>query len=107
MAMVIADSISTGNAFDPENSAELSRSLHQLAQPLTVLQGCLELILMGAHTVDEYKRSIQQALDESRRVSAGFDHIRELLRNSQPANSAMSPVAPPISDIQEIRSAHV
>ena len=104
---MISDSISTGNAFDPENSAELSRGLHQLAQPLTVLQGCLELILMGTHTVDEYKRSIQQALDESRRVSAGFDHIRQLVRNSRPANSDVSPVTAPISDIQGIRSAHV
>lgn len=105
--MSILSSISTGNAFDPENSAELSRGLHQLAQPLTVLQGCLELILMGTHSVDEYKRSIQQALDESRRVSDSFDHIRELVRNSPPANSDVPTVMAPIPDIQEIRSAHV
>jgi len=69
---------------DRHKAAELSRDLHQVAQPLTVLQGFLELALTKPHTAEEYKHSIERALDESRRVSACFDRIRELVRTSPP-----------------------
>jgi hypothetical protein len=101
-------------AFDREKAAELSQDLHQAAQPLTVLQGCLELALTGAHTVDEYKRSIKRALDESRRVSACFDRIRQLVQTSTPtfeagrlAASAKGSRTSPVSDAKRIRCVHV
>lgn len=86
---------------DRQGTADLSRDLHQAAQPLTVLQGCLELVLSRPHTVDEYKRCIQRALDESRRVSACFERIRESVRLSQGAETAV------ISDHKKARCAHV
>ena len=77
--------------FDQQKAAELSRDLHQAAQPLTVLQGCLELALTQPHTAEEYKYSIERALDESRRVAACFDRIRELVRTAPMRPSAESP----------------
>ena len=74
-------------AFDQETIAELSRGLHQAAQPLTALQGWLELALIGSHTEDEYKASIRQAIEESRRVLACFDRVRELARLPHLASS--------------------
>jgi hypothetical protein len=74
-------------AVDRENIAELSRGLHQAAQPLTALQGWLELALVGSHTEDEYKASIRQAMEESRRVLACFNRVRELARRPHPASS--------------------
>jgi hypothetical protein len=56
------------------------RGLHQAAQPLTVLQGLLELALTTPHTEQEYKRFLKRAMDESRRVGACFDAVRELVR---------------------------
>jgi signal transduction histidine kinase len=74
-------------ALDQENIAELSRGLHQAAQPLTALQGWLELALVGSHTEDEYKASIRQAMEESRRVLACFDRVREMARRPHPASA--------------------
>ncbi len=70
----------TTAVLDQENIAALSRGLHQAAQPLTALQGWLELALIGSHTEDEYKSSIRQAIEESRRVLTCFNHLRELAR---------------------------
>jgi len=101
-------------ALSSEKAAELSHELHQAAQPLTVLQGCLELALTGPHTLDEYKRSIKRALDESRRVSACFDRIRELVQTSRSTFQAERVAASekgsrtlPLSDTKRIRCAHV
>jgi signal transduction histidine kinase len=76
-------------ALDQENIAELTRGLHQAAQPLTALQGWLELALIGSHTEDEYKASIRQAMEESRRVLACFNRVRELARLPQPASGVL------------------
>jgi len=73
-------------ALDQENIAELTRGLHQAAQPLTALQGWLELALAGSHTEDEYKASIRQAIEESRRVLACFDRVREMARRPHPTS---------------------
>jgi len=73
---------------DQENIAELSRGLHQAAQPLTALQGWLELALVGSHTEDEYKASIRQAMEESRRVLACFNRVREMARRPLPPSTS-------------------
>ena len=75
-------------ALDQENIAELSRGLHQAAQPLTALQGWLELALVGSHTEDEYKASIRQAMEESRRVLACFNRVREMARRPHSASTS-------------------
>lgn len=75
-------------ALDQQKAAELALGLHQAAQPLTVLQGCLELALTGPHTVDDYQRSIRQALNEAQRVSSCFDRVRELVQMSRLVSDA-------------------
>ncbi|HXW90296.1 MAG TPA: hypothetical protein VEK33_07095 [Terriglobales bacterium] len=79
-------------AFDQENSAALARGLHQAAQPLTALQGWLELALLGSHTEAEYKSSIRQAIEESNRVLTCFNRLRELARlpDSAPSISGVA-----------------
>lgn len=58
---------------------DLSRQLHQTTQPLSVLQGILELALIQAKTADDYKRSVGQALDELERVCECFEDLRRLI----------------------------
>jgi len=99
---------------DQQQAAELSRDLHQAAQPLTVLQGCLELALARPHTAEEYKYSIERALDESRRLSACFDRIRDLVRSSPTKSERMyadaaskRSKAPRVADSKRIGCLHV
>lgn len=98
-------------ALGREKAAELSHSLHESAQALTVLQGCLELALTEPPALDQYMRAIRLALDESRRVSVCFDRIRELIRTSQDirgfAASAVAQETPTAHETQETRSIHV
>lgn len=71
--------------FHPALAKAASRGLHDTAQPLTVLQGLLELTLMQAETVDEYRESFTAALAEMARLTACFENLRQLMRLQQPA----------------------
>jgi len=100
--------------FDQQKVAELALALHQAAQPLTVLQGCLELALTGPHTVDDYQRSIMRALNEAQRVSSCFERVRELVQMSRSVSDAedfSSPAkgqkARAISNTKKVRYVHV
>jgi signal transduction histidine kinase len=63
-----------------EITQAVSRGLHDLAQPLTVLQGSLELALMQAETVEECREAMTAALAEAERVTATLKRTRHLLR---------------------------
>jgi signal transduction histidine kinase len=69
-------------AADCNLNKEISRRLHDTAQPLTVLQGMLELALLKAHTVEEYQHYCQQAIEELQRVTNHFHRVRELMRGT-------------------------
>jgi hypothetical protein len=69
----------------PAIARAASRGLHDTAQPLTVLQGLLELSLMQAQTVEDYRESVTTALAEMARVIACFEHVRQLVHLQQPA----------------------
>jgi hypothetical protein len=71
--------------FENQLAKAASRGLHDTAQPLTVLQGVLELALERARTAEEYREALSSALLEATRVTACFDHVRELVRLQQPA----------------------
>jgi len=60
---------------------EMSRELHKTAQPLTVLQGVLELALQKAHTVEDYRQYCERAIAELQRVGESFNQVRKLLRS--------------------------
>jgi len=62
----------------------MSRGLHQATQPLSVLQGTLELALLSASTVDDFKHAIERSLEELQRVTESFDHLRVLAQLQQP-----------------------
>jgi hypothetical protein len=71
--------------FHPAIAKAASRGLHDTAQPLTMLQGLLELTLMQAQTVDDYRESLTTALTEVARVTACFENVRQLVCLQQPA----------------------
>lgn len=54
------------------------QALHQTAQPLTVLQGVLELALIKAETIQEYRQSIETALLQTGRIIDCLNQIRVL-----------------------------
>jgi hypothetical protein len=62
----------------------VARALHQTTQPLTVLQGTLEIALLKTRTVAEYQHAIRRSLEELRRITESFEHLRTLIR--QPAS---------------------
>jgi hypothetical protein len=80
-------------ALGPLKAGVMLHELHQTAQPLTVLQGLLELALLSSATVEEYRGVIQRAVEESRRVSTGFDRMRKLIANSLPKTPCVSTTA--------------
>jgi len=72
-----------GVSVDQEISSTISHGLHQATQPLTVLQGTLELALLTANTVEDYKQAVERSLDELRRVTDCFDHLRTVAQLHQ------------------------
>jgi signal transduction histidine kinase len=82
-------------AMNREIASAVSRELHQTAQPLTVLQGLLELSLLKSGTIEEYRNSLERAINELQRVMAGFDHVRELIHSTQPSSPLPSAALPP------------
>ena len=68
---------------DQEIPRTLARQLHQTTQPLSVLQGLLELALIESRSVDDYRRSVELSLVELGRVTDCFDELRRLVAASQ------------------------
>jgi hypothetical protein len=73
---------------DQEISGTVAHALHQTTQPLTVLQGTLELALITANTVDEYKHVVERSLEELRRVTDCFQHLRAVTQLHQPSRKS-------------------
>jgi signal transduction histidine kinase len=73
----------TATPTSQEISARLSRQLHDTTQPLTVLQGLLELALIKSRTQEDYKQSVELALRESARVAVCFEELSNLIRLQQ------------------------
>ena len=65
---------------DPGNNMTVSISevLHQTAQPLTVLIGILELALMQAETITDYRESVERSLFEVTRVIDCLNQARKI-----------------------------
>lgn len=87
----------------PLEAGVILHELHQTSQPLTVLQGLLELALLSSATAAEYRSVIQRAAEESLRVSRGFEQIRNLLATLSPGTQGVSQ-AP---ETQRIECVHV
>ena len=68
----------------PQNdlASKVSHCLHETAQPLTVLQGILELALLQNETVQEYRDSVERALSEVTRVIDRLQQARNVAADS-------------------------
>ena len=66
---------------DPSNAGAILHELHQAAQPLTVLQGLLELALLSSATAEEYRGVIKRAVEESTRTVVSPDRWKLCLRD--------------------------
>jgi signal transduction histidine kinase len=62
------------------------RQLHEMAQPLTVLRGMLELALIETQTVEQYRHSVESALKEASRAISCLDELRRIIRSGQPVD---------------------
>jgi signal transduction histidine kinase len=80
--MTTSSNALTGNA--------ISHQLHQTAQPLTVLQGLLEVALLSSRTAEEYRGVIQRAMEQSLRISGCFDLVRKLFHLQQSPSDVSS-----------------
>jgi hypothetical protein len=69
-------------SIDQEIHGTISMGLHQATQPLTILQGTLELALLNASTVEAYREAIEQSLAELQRVMQCFDHLRSVTQSA-------------------------
>ncbi len=66
----------------------LSHSLHQMAQPLSTIQLTLELALLNATSIEQYRDAVEGVLADMRRVVDGLQFSRTLTRFQQPATDA-------------------
>ena len=63
----------------------LSSSLHGLAQPLSIIHGYLEISLLKATSVEQYRELIEKMLQESRRATGIAQFVAQLTRFQHPA----------------------
>ena len=54
--------------------------MHEIAQPVTILQGCLELAL-AADTTENYRSACRMALEQVQRIS---EHLRSACAEVHP-----------------------
>ncbi len=51
--------------------------IHKLSQPVTALQGSLEVALLRRQTESEYKKSLEAALKQAQRLTKILEDLRE------------------------------
>lgn len=76
-----------------EDVKKIFHALHQTAQPLTVLQGVLELALIKSETVEEYRQSIETALLQTGRIVDCLNEIRMLVNTDALQNQTLRKAA--------------
>jgi len=82
------------------------RGLHDMAQPLTVLQGSLELALMQVQSIDEYRQWLEFALEQAGRLASNLEYVQQVVRLQHPPGDVeIFPVSAPIrASLQELQS---
>ncbi len=73
------------NGLDQSITHALSRELRDAAQPLTILQGILEMML-ESDCEKEVRNSTSLAMQQLRRLEVCFDHLRRLAHLQRPAH---------------------
>ncbi len=65
---------------------ELDAIIHLLSQPLTAFRGSLELALGADSSVEDYRKTIAEALEQADRVTALLVSLRELAASEEPGD---------------------
>jgi len=78
--------------------------LHDMAQPLTVLQGSLELALMQVQSADEYRQWLEFALEQAGRLASNLEYVQQVVRLQHPPGDVeVFPISAPIkASLQEL-----
>lgn len=71
----------------------VANAAHELRSPLTVLYGELQLALRRSRTAEEYRKTIDEALDAARRLTVLADDLLALARLGADRNAAQTPVS--------------
>jgi hypothetical protein len=64
---------------DHAASDAILRILHKTAQPLSTIQGILELTLTEAMTAEEKKAWLEQAVEQITQANSRFDQLRRVV----------------------------
>jgi hypothetical protein len=92
-------------ALDQTIAEAMSRELHKTAQPLTILQGLVELMLSRVSASDECRKLLERAGEEVPRLACCFDDVRKLAGLQRPAwDIASFPLSTLITDVLETLS---
>jgi len=76
---------------DQDIEGALALALHKASQPLTVIQGTLELAQLTANTIEHYKIAVERSLEEVRRLTDCFAHLRTLICPPQSSQNITEP----------------
>lgn len=74
--------------FGPETAAAVRHSLHQFAQPLTVLQGVIEMALTETLDTANHLKLLSQAAKELGRLMDRYRQTCDLLHNGNHSSAA-------------------
>lgn len=66
-------------------AAAISRELHHAAQPLTVLQGTVEIALLKGQSEEAYRSVLQRVMEHSQKLSNCFNRVQQLAHFQAPA----------------------
>lgn len=75
---------------DTQDAPLIRRIVHDLTQPLTALQGNMELALHFSKTVEEVRQNLIEAMEESQRLA-------ELIRSVRGWADSLLPFGPPVA----------
>jgi len=70
---------------NPAITSAMSRELHHVAQPLTVLQGTLEIALIKERSQAEYQSILHKVMEHSQKLADCFARVQRLAHFQQPA----------------------
>jgi signal transduction histidine kinase len=65
--------------FRAQQGKQLGDALHELCQPLTTLQCCLEMALLS-DSREAYREAVEVGLAECRRIVESVESMRKILR---------------------------
>ena len=89
MSLILTNQQADGSS-SGELTTSLAHELHQLAQPLTILQGVLELSLLQAETAEDFRNSTEEALAQLQRVMHSLRRARNFLQLATPEGSTIA-----------------